>query len=345
MAETCHPARPHHELQAGSEQRGDQHVGGDHQRIVVAHERQDGKGEYDRHADPRFLAPGGDDARALLRQRRGGRRAGGAPEQAVRLHRQHDRHDDEFGDQRELRKRERQPSDLDRAERNAECFGEADDQGCKECAGYRPQSTDDGDDEHLGDHRQVHAEVCRLARELQCAGESREERAEREHRRVEQRLVHAERGGEDPILRGCADQYAEAGAGDEQREQQQYQGADDDEEQVILWHGASGDQPRRCRGRARVVEPVFGAPHVERRVAHNQHDTERCSELQEFRRGVESLQQQDLDQRAYATDGDCGEHDAAPAGEPRSRPSARSMIRRGRMQGRLPACTASRARN
>ena len=48
-------------------------------------------------------------------------------------------------------------------------------------AGNRAQAADDGDDERFGDDREVHAEVGRLARQLQRAGEPREKRAEREH--------------------------------------------------------------------------------------------------------------------------------------------------------------------
>ena len=59
---------------------------------------------------------------------------------------------------------------------------EADDQRGDERAGNRAQAADDRDDEGLGDDRQVHAEIRRLARQPQRAGESGEERAEREHR-------------------------------------------------------------------------------------------------------------------------------------------------------------------
>ena len=96
-------------------------------------------------------------------------------------------------DQRELRHRDRRAGDRHVAGGDAQRLGDADDDRGDERAGYRAQPTDDGDDERIGDHREVHAEIGRLARQRQRTGEAGEERAQREHRGEELALVDAER--------------------------------------------------------------------------------------------------------------------------------------------------------
>ena len=106
VAERVHAARAHDEMQAGRENDGDQHVGAEHQRIGRERLRQDGERtstDEQRSARPRRTVRGRPDRRF---------RAAG---RACRLLRtppsspcgrtiSTDRHDDEFGDQRQLGK-------------------------------------------------------------------------------------------------------------------------------------------------------------------------------------------------------------------------------------------------
>jgi hypothetical protein len=106
------------------------------------------------------------DRRAELGDRRRRWRRRQRAHKAMRLRDKHDRHHDELRDQRELRKRERKPAEFDGSQSDAQCLGESDQERREERPGDGTQPSHDGDDECLGDDREVHTEIGRLARQL-----------------------------------------------------------------------------------------------------------------------------------------------------------------------------------
>ena len=227
------------QAQARGEQRRDQDVDRQHQCVLVAGERQQ---RCDRDEDARGEGvpprrPGDQRALDRYRRRRGHRRR--RTEQPGGTNEQHQRHDDEFDDERELRHRQRRAGDAHVAGGDAQCLGDADDDRGDERAGYRAQTAQYGDDERIGDHREVHAEIGRLARQRQRTRQAGEERTQREHRRVEPRLVDAERGGEHAILGRRAHEQAEARSSHQQRQRDQHDRPDREQEHVVLRDGAS----------------------------------------------------------------------------------------------------------
>ncbi len=146
-----------------------------HERVGIARERQDER-ERDEHsgndgaarARPFDKCAFGSDGR----RRRNNR---GRPEQARRPNEQHQRHHDEFDDERELRHCEGDTRERDGAGGDAQRLRDADDDCRDEGAGNRAETAQHRHDECVGDHREVHAEVRGLARQRQRAGKPREE--------------------------------------------------------------------------------------------------------------------------------------------------------------------------
>ena len=91
----------------------------------------------------------------------------------------------------------------------------------------------------------------------------------------QQRLVDAERADHLAVLRGGADQPAEARLGQHQMQQQQHDRPDDDQEQVVAREAAAEDLDRAAQARRARSEQVFGAPDPERRVVDDQHAARR----------------------------------------------------------------------
>ena len=108
MPERRHAAGAHHELQACGEQREHEHVGGEHQRVLVARKAAAARPAPARRAAASAAArPGGTTSARCSAICVVGGIDGARTQQAVRPDGEHDRHHDEFGDQRELRKRDR----------------------------------------------------------------------------------------------------------------------------------------------------------------------------------------------------------------------------------------------
>src|SRR5262245_46238239 len=94
---------------------------------------------------------------------------------------------------------------------NAQRLHLGDDDGCEEGAGDRTHAADHDDDKGVADHDQIEPEIGGLTRHLQRAAEAGEEGAEHEHHGEQHGLVDAERADHLAVLRGGADQPAEAG--------------------------------------------------------------------------------------------------------------------------------------
>ena len=266
---------------------------------------------------------------------------GGDAEQAVRPRRQHDRHHHEFGDQRELRKIDGEAGERDAAEPDAQRLDHADQQRGEKGARNRAEAADHGHHEGLGDDREVHAEIRRFARQLQGAGESGQEGAEREHRGEEPALVDTQRARQHAVLGRRAHDHAEAGAREQPPQQQQHERADRQQQELVRRHRASEQLDRAGEPRRARAEQVLGAPDRERRIADDQHDAEGRRELQQVGCGVDPLQEQHLDGGAHDRD----ERRPTAARCPRSRAGRGPAPAPACTRCTRPACTASRARS
>ena len=208
-------------------------------------------------------------------------------EQAPGPQDQHHRHDDELGDQGELRV----------AQADAERLDLADQQRGEECAGNRAQAADHHDHEGVRDDRQVDLEVRRLARDGERAAEAGERRAEREHAGEQPALVHAERAGHLAVLGRGAHQDAPARPRQQQVQRDEDHRPERDQEQVVLRETPAGDVDRAGQaGRARP-EQVLRSPGPEREILDDQHQREGGEELQQLRRAVDPPQEKNLDQQ------------------------------------------------
>ena len=162
---------------------------------------------------------------------------------------------------------------------------------------------------------EIHAEIGRLARDLQRAAEAGEQRAEREYGGEQHRLIDAERAEHLAIFGGGAHQPAEARAREYDMQRDQYQRRDRDQENVVARHAPAENVDGAAQtGRARA-EQVLGSPQPQRRVVDDQEQRESGEQLKQFRRRINAPQQQHFDQRADDTDGDRARDDAAPEAE------------------------------
>ena len=283
MAEGVEAAGPHDEVQAGGEQREDQHVGEQHQRVAARRQGQQREGgEQDRAADENFPRRQFDGR--LHQSRRPGDRLCSS-EQAPGPGDQHHSHDEELHHQRRLGP----------AERDAERLGLGDQQRGEEGAGNRAQPADHDDHESIRDHGEIDIQAGRLARDLQRTAEARQQRAEREHAREQPSLVDAEHARHLAVFRGGAHKYSDAGFLEDELDGDQDQRPDRDQQQVVGREGAAGDGNRTFQaGRARP-EQVFRAPGPQRRVLDDEYQRERGQQLQQLRRLVDSPEDQEFD--------------------------------------------------
>ena len=74
--------------------------------------------------------------------------------------------------------------------------------------GNAAHAADDHHHESIGDDAHIERKLRRLARELQRAPQSREQRAEREHAGEKPLLIDAERGGHVPVFGRRTHQHA-----------------------------------------------------------------------------------------------------------------------------------------
>ncbi len=257
VAERGHAAGTHDEMQADGEQREYQHVAAEHQRVVVGNERRgrercEQKGRGEREASSRRQLQ-----IALLGDRGGGWRPA---IQTPRSSDQHDRHHDEFRDQRQFRERYDRAEQRDIADADAKRPDYADDQRRHESAANAAEAADDGYDENIGDDRQVHIQIRRLARQLQRARESRKQRADEEHARKKPRRIDAERGGHVAILGRRTHQQTPARACQRERQGGQHERRERNQQQIVLRHRLAEDRDRAGKSRRTRPQQILSAP-------------------------------------------------------------------------------------
>ena len=183
VTERRHAAGAHQNCRLAAKSANDEHVGREHERVLVARVAAAARRQHDATAAAmRLSRPGGTTSARCSGSASSAAAASGVPSSPCGFNASTIAITIEFGDQRELRKRDVDAGDVDRAERDAQRLGEADQQRGDERAGDRAQSADHGDDERFGDDREIHAEIRRLARQLQRAGQAGAQRAERKHR-------------------------------------------------------------------------------------------------------------------------------------------------------------------
>ena len=239
MAEADEAAGADQEMQREGEQAEDHDLGCDLQGIGVAEQRQqhqDGK----RCERDRLLGRAPRPEPAADRGDMGAGRRLGAAEKAVRAQHEHDAHEQEHEDERDLRE-----------DQDAEGVELADDEGGEERARDRAHAADDGDDEGLGDDVEVHMRDRRRLRDLQRAAEAGQERAEEQRAGEQQRLVDAERADHLAVLRRGAHQDAEAGLVHEQPEQPEHDRAGGDQHELVGREAPAEDLDRRAKPGAR----------------------------------------------------------------------------------------------
>ena len=103
----------------------------------------------------------------------------------------------------------------------------------------------------FGDDRQIHARIGGDARDLECAAETGEERAEKQRSGEEHRLIDAERRHHVAILRRGADQDAEAGLSQQQPYETEHDGPGGDQHQFVGRENAVREFPPERAGPAR----------------------------------------------------------------------------------------------
>ena len=258
------------------EQRGDEDVGREHQRVVVAGERQ--------AAPPATTST--TSAPIAAGRCRGARRARARPargvvvergrsaEQTVRRHDQHDRHHDELRDQRQLGKGDR------RCRRRRPCRAAMHSalmtpisSAASERARDRAETADDGDDERLGDDREIHAEIGRLRGS--CSAPARPARndpartppvnsraSSMPSAAVSSRFSVAARTSMPKRVRAH-----------EPRQREQHDGSDADQEEIVGRDGAAEDRRPRRRARRRAGR---GGPRGPRSRAPRRGRSARC---------------------------------------------------------------------
>ncbi len=312
MAERGHAAGAHDEMQAGREQHRDQDVDAEHQHI---RRRPRQKRQRDQHQE-QYSAEHDERARRRAERRLGFGRAAHrrvrAAQQALRARDQHHGHDQKLGDQRELGKVHGKTAERDEAEADAQGLDLGDQHGGDIGSDDRAHAADDDHDEGVGDRGQIHAEIGRLARDLERAAEPREPGADREHGREQERLVDAERAEHLAILRRGAHQAAEARAREHDIEGAEHERGDDDQESVVARHAAAEDVEGAAQAGRPRSQQVVGSPQPQHGVVDDQEKRECGEELEQFRRDIDAAQDDDLDRCADCGHHDRGEHDPAP---------------------------------
>ena len=292
VAEGGHAAGTHHEVQRGREQREDRELGQRQQPVIG-----DDEGRHQQHGE-RGEADQLDGVARRQQQRLDRTMRMGAADralahQAIGLDHEDDGHHQEDQHQRDLRE-----------DQDAEGVDDADQHGGEIGAGDAAEPADDHDDEGLRDHREVHVQVHRLARELQRAAERGEAGAEGEDRGEEQALVDAERADHLAVLRRGPHQRAPARLLEQEPEQAEHDRPDHDQEELIGREAAAHQHDKALEaGRARA-ELVLRPPDAERDVLHHQHQAESGEQLEQLRRLVDPAQDDDLHERAECRDDD-----------------------------------------
>ena len=116
---------------------------------------------------------------------------------------------------------------------------ETDDQGADQRALQAAKAADDDDDEREDERVDAHAEHGRLGRHDDGAAEARHEAADGKGLDVDAPDVDSERGGHAPVLRGGAQDHAEAGAIDEPPQADRGGEPDADDDEIVGWGRAA----------------------------------------------------------------------------------------------------------
>ena len=140
------------------------------------------------------------------------------------------------------------PPRSDRQEEAAEGVGDADEDGADQRALDRADAADHDDDEGHDQDRLAHADLHRLDRADQRAGEAGERGAEGEDDGVEPGDVDAEGGDHLAVGLAGADLHAEAGAVDQEVEADGDGDADDDDGEAVERVAEAAERGRCRRG-------------------------------------------------------------------------------------------------
>ena len=159
------------------------------------------------------------------------------------------------------------------------------------------------------------AEIGGLARDLQRAAETGEQRAKRKDGGEQHRLIDSERAQHLAVFGRGAHQPAETRAREHRMQHDQHQRRNRDQENIVARHAPAENFNGAAQAGCARTEQVLRSPQPQRRVVDDQKQREGGEKLKQFRRGIEPPQQQYLDQSADDADGDGARDDAAPVAE------------------------------
>ena len=144
---------------------------------------------------------------------------------------------------------------------------------------------------------QVHVELGGLARQLQRAGQARQQSAQRKHAGEQPGLVDAQGAHHAAVLRGCAHQRAPARAVQAQPQQAQHQRAHRHQKQVIGRELPAQNFDRPLQPRRTRPEKLFGAPGPQHGILDHEHQRESGQQLKKLGRAIDAPQEHHLHQR------------------------------------------------
>jgi hypothetical protein len=290
----------------------DRHLGQHHQRVVAGPQRRTRRHRQRQHcrrASARSGPPAGTAHAA------GGRLCAATsarPEQSEGPHDQHQRH----GDERQHQRRLRQPSTPKACSRPISS-------DARKRAADRAQAAHHHDHERLDDHRQVHLQRDRLARDLQRARQPGQEGAEREHAGEQQ--ARSTPSASRPSRRRWwrrARSMPQRVRWNSHHSSANTSGPAASSSSVYCGTNAPAISTAPASPGARGAKRSSGPPDPQHEVLHDQHHAEGGQQLEDLRRGVDPPQHQHFDQ-------------------PRRRPPHHARPAAGRRRSRT-ACAAAR---
>ena len=195
-----------------------------------------------------------------------------------------------------LEKFTRKAAERDKPEANAKSLDLGNEHGRDVGPDDRAHAADDDHHEGVGDDGQVHAEIGRLARDLQRTAETGEQGAQGEHGGEQHRLIDAKRAEHVAILGRGAHQAAEARAREHDVQQTERDRRDDDQEGIVARQIAAEDLDGAAQAGSARPEQIFRSPQPQRRIIDDKEQREGGEQLEQLRRGIDTPQQQNLDQ-------------------------------------------------
>ena len=297
MTEGVHATRPHDEVQAGGKQHGDQDVDAKHRQI--------GKGAGDQwHTREHHNQPDPGIAHGRCRGSQCKFRWGGATRLGPRLaeqtpgpQHQYQRHHQKLDHQRQLRKRNRPLTDRDRADRITDSLDLGDQQGGQIGARDAAHAAHHHHHEGLTDRDEIQPEIGGLPRNLQCAAQTGQHRAEREHAGEQPCFTHTECSHHLAILCGRANQHAKTGPFQQQPQRQQHRRADHHQQQVIDRQPGAQKIVGTLEPRGLRPEQVLGTPAPEHDITGDQCHCKGGQQLKQLGGAIDPPEHQHLDQR------------------------------------------------